>query len=495
MSTDTVQSLTERIAQGVRASLVSSTLSMVANAVMVILFTRAFLTPEEFGLLFFGLSILGVIDTFASLGIPKSTARYVNEYAEKDPSQVPYILRRSASFLAVLVSATSVALFLTSGLIADLLGQPEVAPLLQVGSLFLVASSIRSFLSTVFQGFNRVTWSATVSAISGVGRVVFAVGFVALGFGVVGAVMGFVVGDALAAAVGTVILYREYYTQFEDADSPEPGLSRRILEYSVPLTATKAANVLDKKVDTILIGVLLNPIAVGYYIVAKQVSDVVSTPAQSFGFTISPAYSEQKARDRDTHAAALYEHALTYILLFYIPASVGLILVAESTVRVVFGADYLPAVPVVQVFAGFVLVNAVNKITNDGLDFLGRARARSILQGAMAVANFVLNLILIPPFGVIGAAVATVITYTVYTLGNVYFIHEELPIRTSVVLRNTALICGITFGMAVAVVPLVGYVSGPVTLTAVVLLGGVIWVVLSVVSGLLDLQRVRTLLL
>ncbi|WP_255198804.1 flippase [Halorarius litoreus] len=487
-------SLKERLASGLKATFAAQLLTMTSSIVLVILLTREFLTPGEFGLLFFGLSVLGVINTFASLGIPKSTARYVNEYGEKDPTQIRYIMRRSLVYLLVFVLGMSVALALVATPLADLLGEPDVAPLLQVGALYVVATSATSYLNTMFQGFNHVSRSAMVSAISAVGRVVFAVGFVALGFGVTGALLGYIAGDAIAAVVGGILLYREHYSQFEETTDPEPGLARRILEYSIPLTATKAANVLDKRVDIILLGVLLNPVAVGYYVVAKQVSNVLSTPAGSFGFTISPAYSEQKAKDRAEHAARLYETAFTYVLLFYIPAGVGLILVADSTIRVVFGADYLPAVPVVQVFSAYILVYAINKITSDGLDFLGRARERSVVLTATSVANFGLNLVLIPEFGVIGAAVATVVTNTVYTLSNVYLIHQELPVRTTNVVRNTALICGITVAMTAAIFPVLGYVSGPLTLAGVVLLGGGIWAVLSLASGLVDVQRVKAFL-
>jgi len=178
-----------------------------------------------------------------------------------------------------------------------------------------------------------------------------------------------------------------------------------------------------------------------------------------------------------------------------VPAATGLALVAEPTVRFVFGTEYLPAVPVVQVFAGFVVVNTITQITSDGLDYLGRARSRAIAKGIAAVANFLLNLALIPVIGVVGAAVATVVTHTFYMAANVTVIHRELNLALPSLLSDIGLVLGITVGMAGAVWLARPFVSGPLAFVGTVLLGGVVWFVLSVVSGMLRPAQVKSVLL
>jgi O-antigen/teichoic acid export membrane protein len=318
--------------------------------------------------------------------------------------------------------------------------------------------------------------------------------FAALGLGVAGALAGYVAGLAVAAVVGGVLAYQRFYTAYDAAPSAEPGLWRRIVEYSLPLTATRGANVLDKKVDTILVGVLGSVTGVAFYTVAKQVSNFASMPAASLGFTLSPALGEQQNRGSGDRAARLYERSLSYVLLAYVPAAVGLVLVAEPLVRYVFGTDYLGAAPVVQVFAGFVLVNAVNKITTDGLDYLGRARTRAVAKVATATANAGLNVALIPAYGALGAAAATVATYTAYTALNVAVIHRELGVRLDRVAGRLAVVCLVTAGMAASVWFVLPYVSGVVSLLGAVAVGVAAWAGLSVAGGAVDVTEVRRLL-
>jgi O-antigen/teichoic acid export membrane protein len=482
--------LADRLSRGVKAVFGADLVNKLSNAALVVLLTRALLSPAEYGQLNFVLSSFGVVTILATLGVPKSAARYVTEFAETDAEQVPHVLRLSFVTLVTLVTLVLVATLALGAPVARAAGAPSVVPFLLVGGLYVATRAFSSYFSALFQGFNRVAWSAVLNVLSGVGRLVFVVGFVALGFGVAGAVAGYVAAAALAAAVGAVVVYRRFYATLDAADAPDSGLARRILEYSVPLTATRGANVLDKKVDTILVGVIANMTAVGYYTVAKQVSDFVAMPAASFGFTISPALGEQASGNRTDRAARLYERSLEYVLLLYVPGVVGLVLVAGPMVRYVFGADYLGAVPVVQVFSGFILVNAVNKVTSDGLDYLGRARSRAIVKTAMAVANFLLNLLLIPAFGAVGAAAASAATYTVYTLTNVYVIHRELRIDLRSVGRTLGVVCAVAVGMAAVVRVALPHVSGMPSLFGTVALGVASWAALSVVTGVLRPREV-----
>jgi O-antigen/teichoic acid export membrane protein len=471
-----------------------NTVYLLANGLLILLLTRVLLSPVAFGRLYFSLSVLTVLSSFAILGIPKSAAKYVNEYAETAPGQVRHILRRALLAMVVLVGSVAAVLFLGADYLAALLQSPDITPFLVLGTTYVAGYAGHNLLLSLFQGFNRITWSASLNALSGIGRLVCVVAFVLLGFGAVGAFVGYVAGFALSILVGAVLLYRYHYAPYSEAPQMEAGLTRRLVEYSLPLTLTKGAGMLDKRVDIILVGYFLNPVAVGYYVVAKQVSELTSVPASSLGYTVSPALGKRTALDNVDRAAKLYERALRYVLVFYVPACVGLVLVADPAIPLIFGQDYASAVPVVQVMSGFVLVNSINKVTSDGLDYLGLARQRAILKSTTAVGNFLLNIALIPLVGVVGAAAATVATYTVYTAGNVYFIHRAFTLRLGALARIGAAVTVVASAMGAAVFLARPFISGPVTLVAVILLGGGVWAVLSLVSGLVDPKQVSALL-
>jgi O-antigen/teichoic acid export membrane protein len=487
-------SVKDRLARGLRATLVSRTLYILANAALMIALTRYLLTPDGYGRLTFALAVLGSMHLFLGLGWAKSGARYVTEYLETDPTQVRYVIRSTLGYVVASAVVVGTVFWLFHGDIARLLGSGAVEPFLLVGVGYLVCYPLAVATRLLFNAFNRITWSAVLRAVDGVGRLGFATLFVLVGFGAPGALLGYVAGFLVATAAGLVVLYREFYTTLPATGDRESGLRKRILRYGVPLTVTSGADVLDKRVDAILVGVIVGPVAVGFYTLAKQIVDFAIVPAQSIDTAIAPRLGERKASDELASAGRIYGTALKHVLLLYVPAGVGLAVVAAPTIRYVFGPEYLGTVPVLQVFGVFLVINAVNYITTNSLDYLGRGRERAVVNGGTSLANFGLNLLLIPAIGVVGAAVATVVTHAVYTGANLYYLQREVPVEFGPLLIEAGGVLVISAAMGGVVVFALSYVSSLVSLLAVVLVGVGVWAVLSLASGLIDVGLVRDVL-
>lgn len=482
-------SLVSSIGNRFRAEFLAQIIHAGCSALTVVILARL-LDPNGYGLIFLAIAVVEISKMIAKLGIPESAARYVAEYKEDNPAQLPHILRTSFIFLLALVTVVASIMAVGHELIADLLNEPELAPFLLVGVIYMIFNVLTGYARSILQAFEAIQLAAIVKTIQGVGKFVFAIGLVLVGFGAVGALSGYALRSFFAAVFGLVVIYVLYYRTFEAASGMERGLKRRMAEYSVPLMMTQAAKQLDSRVDTLLVGFFLNPAAVSFYAVSNQIIDFLQTPAAALGFTISPTFGAEKAAGNIGGAARLYETALVHSLLLYTPAAAGLVLVADPLIELVFGIEYIEAVPVLQVLGLYAVLVAVMDITSHGLDFLGRARARAIVRGVTAVLNVGLNIILIPTIGVVGAAMATIITFSLYTLASVYIIHQEFDLRIQYLLKNTATIILITGIMSAVVFLLTGYIQGWITLFAVVAVGVIMWTVLSVLMGLLDIRKV-----
>ncbi|WP_247728263.1 flippase [Halovivax limisalsi] len=483
-----------RLVRGFTATLAARAVYMLTSALLLVLLARVFLDPEGYGLLYWSIGVLAVVQLVADLGLGKSAARYLAEYRETDPGQIPHLLRRVVGYKLLLVSIVAAALFVGARPLAAALGEPAAAPFLTAGAGLVVAKSFGVFTEIVFQGSNRLVFSAALRAVGGAARLVFAVAFVLAGLGALGAFFGYVVGYLVAAAVGLTATFVLVYAAHEPADAVDPGLSRRVLGYSVPLTATRGANVLDKQIDIVLVGVFLNPAAVGVYTLAKQITDFVLAPAESLGFVISPNFGEEKAGGDLDRARALYETALTNALALYVPAAAGLAIVADPLVTLVFGADYASAAVLLQVLSVFVVLQTITNLTSDGLDYLGRARARAVAKGATAIGNAGLNVLLIPAIGVVGAALATIVTHAVYVAVNGYVVHDELSLRLGSLGIELTRIVAITAVMAASVIVVVPTIATVGELVLAIAVGVFVWGVLAVASGLVRPASLRAVL-
>jgi len=486
-------SVTDKIASGFRAQLSSQVIAAIVGATITVVLARL-LTPNEYGIFFLAISIFSIFKVATRLGIARSTGRYIAEYKETKPEQIQHIVKTGLLVNFVTIGIAVVVLFFTHNQIAGVLGEPSLAPLLLLGTVYLTFSTLAIFLSKIWQGFEKVALASAIEICSQLGRLLFAVGLVAIGYGAVGALSGYIVANLVAVSIGSVILYKNLFYLQDTAAAVESGLRRRIVEYSIPITVTNTANRIEKEVDTVLIGFFLTPVAVSHYVIGKHVVKFIETPMSALGFTLSPTFGAQKADDNIGQASRIYETALSYILLLYIPAGAGIIVVAEPFITLFFGAEYAGAIPVLQIFGIFVVLKAITKLSGDTLDFLGRARARAIVKTVTSILNVILNVILIPTMGVIGAATATVITFGIYTAVTLVIIFQEFTLDLGSLLRDVGQISLITVAMLAAVVGYLEYAESWFSLFFAVGIGLLVWTVLSMLTGLLDIKRVSSMI-
>lgn len=481
------------IVQGVRAEMGGRVLYFATTGATLVFLAR-FLDPGAYGLLFLALAILSVVQLFGDLAIPDSAARYVAEYDELDDERAGAVA--VFALLAVMLSATvvSVLLALLHRPIASLFDTPGLGAALLAGGGLVVLRSLYRYFRKILQGFKAIRLSALVYGAEGVGRLVFVVALVGVGYGALGAVGGYTLGFAAAVAVGAVAAYRAVYSDLDLAFGTDADVREQVLGYAVPLIGTRGARIIDARLDTVAVGFFLGPVVVGYYTLSKQAVHLLQAPAASLGFSVGPWFGDQQATGNVGRIAEIYRSSLVYVLLLYIPVSAGLFLLARPTVLVVFGRGYLPAVEVLELLSVLVTLRAVEELTEDALDYLGRARERSIAKGATGAGTIGLIVLLVPVSGVVGVAVAKVLSHVVYVGTLLYIMQIEVGVTYRAVVPDVLSITGITGVMSVAVFLAAGFISGALTLVAVVAIGVGIWAVLSVYAGHLDAGSVASLM-
>ncbi|MFU8867005.1 flippase [Natronococcus sp.] len=476
------------IISGFKFELAFQVLKTLLGGLLIIVLARL-LTAGQYGLLHLTVYLCSIVVLFSSLGIPRSIAKFITEYDKKDPGQIPHIITTGVVVNTITVTVSVTVLVVFREEIAQIFDEPGLELLIFIGVLYIIFESTMELSRRALQAFRQVSKGSTLIGINTIFKFGFAVVFVLLGYEVIGAFAGYVAGLAAASLVGIVLLYsvlREY-----TAEPIEAGLRRRILEYSLPLTVTDSGDILMKRVDILLIGFFLTPVAVGYYTIGKQIVSFATDASKALGFSISPHYSEQYTAGNTEKAAQLYKQAIESVLVFYIPAMVGLIVVAGPTVRHLVGSEYMGAVPVIQVLAVYMFWSATTNVTGSGLDYLGKAKFRATLKGTMAVANAILGVLLIPQIGVLGAAIPTVITYGTYAVGNVYVMSRLLSIPLPELLGVTTRIVPLALLMGAVVYGLSTMVSGVGTLLVTVALGVSIYGGLGIYTDVIDTAQVK----
>jgi O-antigen/teichoic acid export membrane protein len=266
---------------------------------------------------------------------------------------------------------------------------------------------------------------------------------ITLGLGVLGVLLGALVAELLMLPVRIATARHMLGPYFS------PAVLRGLLAFGIPLVPASLAYWIFTTFDRILLGNLSSLAEVGLYNVAAALVGVTSIAVTALGQAWSPHAILAYEADTDS-ARRLFGRMLTYILATFGTLAVGLSAFAHEIVDATTADEYAGAAMGVAPLAIGVVAYASTQVTAGGISLMKRTTYLAVYSWLAAIVNVVLCLILIPPYGMLGAAWATAAAYIVLTLAYLVTSHRLWPIayerrRSLTTVALTLLFIGGTF--------------------------------------------------
>lgn len=174
--------------------------------------------------------------------------------------------------------------------------------------------------------------------------------------------------------------------------------------------ATALAVDLYTQLDTTMVGAICGETYVGYYTNAMKLTKIVIIVITAIGTVLLPRLSAYYAEHRIAEMSSLASKAVEYILFIALPCSLGLFIISDDVVKVLFGVDFLPAIPTLQILALLIPIISVGNIFGSQLLItLNLEKLMTVTVVIGATVNISLNSVLIKQFQQNGAAIASVI--------------------------------------------------------------------------------------
>ncbi|MGI9451060.1 MAG: oligosaccharide flippase family protein, partial [Geminicoccaceae bacterium] len=238
-----------------------------------------------------------------------------------------------------------------------------------------------------------------------------------------------------------------------------PSLNRQLFAFGLPLIGFEVLGHIISFGDRVLINYFLGTAALGYYAAASNLCVYIETVfVASMTTAITPIFLDRWEREGKESTENFLALVMRYYLLVTIPAAIGVAAVGQDLITFLAGEKYAEGHRVIPYIIAGMLISGTSAITTAGLRIKKRTNLMMGIVAFVAVLNVAFNLALIPPFGIEGAAFATLLSFLGYTWLNYYFGRKILAIRFDVMpvlLYSTA---GLAMYMAVTAVdvPIVG---------------------------------------
>jgi O-antigen/teichoic acid export membrane protein len=369
-------------------------------AFFVSIFVVRYLGPEQYGILSYVVAIISFYAILSRLGLePIIIKRLVkNEICKEKILGTTFYLKMLGGFLAIFlsiitayclsndmimvaaISIASVSLIFQSTEVIDYWFQSRVISKHIVYSrsfAYIISASIKFFL--IFIGASLLWFMVAI--------------FV----------------EAFIVSIGFTIAY------FKNRGNIgrwifDKKLSIVLLKESWPLLLAGFSTIIYMKIDQIMIGNILGYEQLGVYSVAVNLSEVwyfipVIITASAF-----PALIKVRDIDRKKYFTRLQQ---SYDLVFWLAVGLAVFVTifAQVIIYILYGQGFIEAVPVLSVYVWAGLLTSLNIVNNKFLvvENLNKIILSKTIFGA--VSNIALNIYLIPKWGIVGASVATLISY------------------------------------------------------------------------------------
>jgi O-antigen/teichoic acid export membrane protein len=247
----------------------------------------------------------------------------------------------------------------------------------------------------------------------------------------------------------------------------DPAFVSRLLAAGLPLALAFTVTTVYAQLDIVLLQLFKNFQVVGWYSAANKYIDAVAWVPQSAMGAVFPALSLLAAGDRRRLVFA-YEKSYKMLAILGLPLAVGLGVSADAVVHVTGGFEQ--SIPALRILAPSVALLFVNNAFIYTLTAINRQLDFSRLALFTLAVNLVLNLVLIPPYGYLGAAAASTITEVALFAGGWWLLRRHLA--------SLAVVGSIARVLAsAAIMGIVVYLIRSWPLAVVIVLGAAVYVV------------------
>jgi O-antigen/teichoic acid export membrane protein/glycosyltransferase involved in cell wall biosynthesis len=392
--------------------------SRVLAVILLPLYTH-YLSPGDYGRIATLAALVIVLTIILRLGITSAFFRFYFDSTEREHRLE--VLRTSFWFTMGVATVGLIGLVGLSKPIASLLfGDSSDWKLVAASGVALWAQTNYEQLTALF----RVEERAGAFVAASVTNILITVGAtLILVVGLEQGPLGVIVGNF----TGTLIVYLSLlgYRREQLGLSFDRVLLREMNRFGLPLVPAAMFMWVTNFSDRFLLGQWADQHEVGLYSVGVQISSAMVLLLTAFR-TAWPAFAY--SIESDAEASETYGWVLTYLTLVTSWIATALGLLSPWIVTVLAESEFAPASRVVAplAFASVALGGYI--VVSIGVGRSRRTGFNWVVTLAAALVNFVLNVILIPPYGMMGAAVATVAAYTVMFAAMAWWSKRLYPI-------------------------------------------------------------------
>ena len=401
------------IAKNTSFLILAKAVTLALGLILTIFIARS-IGAVSFGKLGFAQSFTGLLIIFADMGLGPVTIREIARRKELASKYLANI------FLVKLIF--SVVTFALIAIIINLMHYPTdtkiVVYLIGISSIF---GSFSAFMRAIFKAFEKMEYESFLDI--GKSIITISAGLIVLffGYGLIAVALVYLFASFIDLLATLVVTVKKFARPELKIDL---SFWRQIIFLAFPFLWTASIGVIYHQIDIVMLSVMKGDAPVGWYIAAcKLIYTLVIIP-DMFSYALFPVMSRFYTSSTGA-LRRIVEKSSKYLFIIGLPIATGAIILADRIILLFYGQNFAPSILAMQILALYLPLRFMNHATGYTLSSINKEHLRALSATIAAIVNISLNLILIPKYSLVGAAIATAVTEVVLFAGYYYFVAKH----------------------------------------------------------------------
>ncbi|MBN3038377.1 MAG: flippase [Candidatus Omnitrophica bacterium] len=392
--------------------------------------TVARLGAEYFGTLSLCLTLLGIVSTFAFLGLRDGVKRYISFYqGKKEEEKIRSTILSTLGLVAISSVLLGSLLFILADKLAVIFFHDQSSSVyIRFMAVILPFYTLNWIFIKCFAGFKKLKYRVYVYNIAeNAFKIAITIILIFLGFKLWSAVLGYGFSIIMCFLLSAYFLEYRVFSVFRTRDGGR-FVYKELLAFSIPLLFSGIMVLLLSWTDTLMLGYFTDVRKVGIYGAALLVSSLVFIGTDLLIPIYLPTITELYAQERNKEIASIFKSVNKWIFAICIPIALLLFIFPNRILSILFAPEYGIAYAAVIILVWGRLISALSFTSGHMLNMIKKTRIIFVVSAIATFCNVILNYMLIPRFGINGAAAGTCISLFVQAALLVCFCNRYLSL-------------------------------------------------------------------
>ena len=371
------------------------------------------LGKDLMGVYYLFVAYYGIFNMIGDGGFGQAAVKRISEGKEQNEYLTAYACLRG-----LLIVVSTVILLTLSPLFIDLQEYNIVLCII----LTIAAAAFGNTITMSVYGLGHVGVKNVGVGIGELARIIVQIGTVLLGYSVYGLIGGYIAGIIVSG-----ILCIKYFT-FRPAKFGFRHI-KSLFAYGFWIFLISTGSLAFSYTDTIFIGYFMTNGDVGVYRTAFQFTSAAAFITAAIAPTLTPKISRWSKDNEWEKIVYPVSRGITFGLILAVPVLFGGIFLADKLLYYFYGADFAAGAAACCILFAVQIVSVFTTFLGTALSASDHAKQSFYATATAAVVNIILNCILIPILGINGAAISTLISYSLNAVLIAYFLRRYISIR------------------------------------------------------------------